>query len=100
LRNIARDFRSSDSLSGKFFRLSFAAGGGRGKRRRAAFTAAIRAGKNMNFIQLRRNYDEMKKAMYTHHETVSLKEMIGDLITYLEAREKSARMPRLPQKTK
>jgi hypothetical protein len=54
----------------------------------------------MNLIQLRKNFEDMKKAMFTQHETVSLREMIGDLIAYLEAKEKSARTSKLPQKTK
>jgi hypothetical protein len=54
----------------------------------------------MNLIQLRRNFEEMKKAMYTQHETVSLRDMIGEVIAYLEAREKPARAHKLPQKTK
>lgn len=54
----------------------------------------------MNLIQLRKNFEDMKKAMFTQHETVSLREMIGDLIAYLEAKEKSARTQKLPQKTK
>jgi hypothetical protein len=56
--------------------------------------------RNMNLIQLRKNFEDMKKAMFTQHETVSLREMIGDLIAYLEAKEKSARTSKLPQKTK
>ena len=53
----------------------------------------------MNLTQLRKNFEDMKKAMYTQHETVSLREMIGEVIAYLEAKEKSARTAKLPQKT-
>jgi hypothetical protein len=54
----------------------------------------------MNLIELRKNFEELKKAMYTQHETVSLRDMIGEVIAYLEAKEKAARTQKLPQKTK
>ena len=63
-------------------------------------TPTIRAEEAMNLTQLRKNFEDMKKAMYTQHETVSLREMIGEVIAYLEAKEKSARPAKLPQKTK